>query len=101
MEIFIYKEQKMNNKLIELHLTQIEACTDFKKWIEQYGTDVYTYLACNISYSVITKSLMKEVESRNYNPTETYLMFREQTIKLFNKEKNKVLLNRLDELFNV
>ncbi len=91
----------MNNKLIELNLTQIEACTDFKEWIERYGSDVYTYLACNINYSLITKSLMKEAESRNFNPIESYLIFREQVIKLFNKEKNKVLLNRLDELFNV
>lgn len=88
-------------ELIEKYIKKLIDNVDFEYWIEQYGIDVYTFLTCNIPYNILSHRLMGEAYTHFLNAEELRLLYREKTIKLFNKEKNNVLLNRLDALMDI
>jgi len=94
-------ENKILNELIEKYINRLIKYVDLEQWIEDYGIDVYTFLTTNIPYDVISSTLIAEASIFRMNKTEVRLLFRQEVIKVFNKTKNSVLLNRLDELMNV
>ena len=88
-------------ELIEKYINKLIDLVDFEYWIEQYGIDVYTFLTMNITYNILSHRLMGEAYTQFLNAEEIRLLYRQEVIKLFNKEKNKVLLNRLDALMGI